>query len=88
MWFEIVSDPGNEEIEFENVIDICSLIKVEEVMKANKLGPNGALVYCMEFLYHHFDWLSKKLEKLENNVYLLFDFPGQVNYSHIFIFFK
>ena len=47
-----------------------------------KLGPNGGLIYCMEFLGENFDWLLKKIEKLKDH-YLLFDCPGQVElYTH------
>ncbi|GJQ88057.1 hypothetical protein Trydic_g12978 [Trypoxylus dichotomus] len=47
-----------------------------------KLGPNGALVYCMEFLEQNFDWLLNKLQHLRDS-YLVFDMPGQVElYTH------
>jgi hypothetical protein len=50
------------------------------------LGPNGGLVYSMEFLAKNIDWLVEKLTKpggpLDKNAkddhYLLFDCPGQV----------
>lgn len=45
-------------------------------MDAMKLGPNGGLVYCMEFLEKNFDWLLGKLEALRD-AYLLIDCPGQ-----------
>ena len=43
-----------------------------------KLGPNGALVYCMEFLETNFEWLISSIRKFPNEKYFLFDFPGQV----------
>jgi hypothetical protein len=50
------------------------------------LGPNGALVYCIEFLEENIEWLTDNLTKLCKNVdrcYLLFDLPGQVElYTH------
>ena len=58
------------------------MIQLEEVMDTLKLGPNGGLIYCMEFLEKNFDWLLRKLEKLTDH-YLLFDCPGQVElYTH------
>ena len=43
------------------------------------LGPNGGLVYCMEFLSKNFEWLSDKIKSmLEEDKYLLIDCPGQV----------
>jgi hypothetical protein len=44
------------------------------------LGPNGGLVYCMEYLEKNLDWLRQKLQPLKDR-YLLFDFPGQVGWS-------
>lgn len=50
-------------------------------MEEHSLGPNGALVYCMEYLEQNLDWLLGRLDAVtrEKGVrYLLFDFPGQV----------
>ena len=49
-------DPANYNYGYECCIDIRDLITVEEVMQEYKLGPNGALVYCLEFLLENFDW--------------------------------
>lgn len=47
-----------------------------------KLGPNGGLIYCIEYLEKNLDWLKCQLDKLPNH-YLLFDCPGQVElYTH------
>lgn len=43
-------DPANDALPYEATIDINELIQVSEVMESNKIGPNGALVFCMEFL--------------------------------------
>merc|ERR1740128_821780 len=42
------------------------------------LGPNGGLVYCMQFLLENFSWLEGKLQALDPNTYLMIDCPGQV----------
>ncbi|KAJ6321025.1 hypothetical protein OIU76_006363 [Salix suchowensis] len=47
-------------------------------MNEHSLGPNGGLVYCMDYLEKNIDWLQSKLEPLCKDHYLLFDFPGQV----------
>ena len=48
-------------------------------MEQHSLGPNGGLVYCMEFLLEHSDWLEEKLDALDADAhYILFDCPGQV----------
>jgi len=61
----------------EAVIDICSLVEHSEVMSELDLGPNGALVYCMELLLENKEWLIKELERIPKQTYLIFDFPGQ-----------
>ena len=38
------------------------LISLEQVMEEHTLGPNGGLIYCMEFLEHNIEWLRHKVE--------------------------
>jgi hypothetical protein len=45
-------------------VNIEELIKLEDVMTQFGLGPNGGLVYCMDYLEKNIDWLEKKLEPL------------------------
>jgi len=70
-------DPANEELIYEPDIDITELIKLEDVMEHLKLGPNGGLMYCMEYLNMNKSWLREKLNQLDPETYLIFDFPGQ-----------
>lgn len=72
------SDPGNENIAYTAAVNISELIKQEEVMEHYKLGPNGALIYCMEFLETNIKWLITKVLNLKD-YYLIFDCPGQVS---------
>ncbi|XP_012537753.2 GPN-loop GTPase 2 [Monomorium pharaonis] len=75
-------DPANENMEYTPAADISELIKHEEVMTHFGLGPNGALVYCMEFLETNVKWLIAKVLNLKDH-YLIFDCPGQVElYTH------
>lgn len=46
-------------------------------MEEFELGPNGGLVYCMEYLLANFNWLEERLLALGSQ-YILFDCPGQV----------
>ena len=46
-------------------------------MENYKLGPNGSLVYCMEFLENNLDWLFGQVAKFSDH-YFIFDMPGQV----------
>ena len=36
----------------------------QSVMEEHELGPNGSLVYCMEHLLAHADWLIGRIEEL------------------------
>merc|ERR1712046_352207 len=47
-----------------------------------ELGPNGGMVYCIEYLEKNIDWLKETLDRLKGH-YILFDCPGQVElYTH------
>lgn len=75
-------DPANENMEYNAAVDVSELIKHHEVMENYQFGPNGALVYCMEFLEANVDWLIKKVLTLKD-YYLIFDCPGQIElYTH------
>lgn len=45
------------------------------------LGPNGAMLYCVEYLEANFDWLVDELDRVlegdGGNGYVVFDTPGQ-----------
>jgi GTPase SAR1 family protein len=76
--FAIINlDPANDLIPYTADVDIAELIKLETVMEKFGLGPNGGLIYCMEYLETNIDWLVEKISKLKNK-YLIFDCPGQV----------
>ncbi|CAG8787965.1 11423_t:CDS:2, partial [Gigaspora rosea] len=70
-------DPANDFLPYECAINMADLITLEAVMEEFKLGPNGGMMYCMEYLEKNIDWLEEKLKSLEDS-YFLFDFPGQV----------
>lgn len=58
--------------------DIRELIQVDDVMEDDSLrfGPNGGLVFCMEYFVNNFDWLEESLGHVEDD-YILFDCPGK-----------
>ncbi|XP_053124856.1 GPN-loop GTPase 2 [Hemicordylus capensis] len=70
-------DPANEGIPYQCAVDISELITLADVMENLKLGPNGGLIYCMEYLEANCDWLQEKLAQFKGH-YFLFDCPGQV----------
>lgn len=73
----ILLDPANDSLSYEAAIDISELVTVEDVMEYVNLGPNGSLIFCMEYLEKRLDWLLEKLRKYSDS-YLIFDCPGQV----------
>mmetsp|Transcript_46113 Transcript_46113/g.128223 ORF Transcript_46113/g.128223 Transcript_46113/m.128223 type:complete len:324 (-) Transcript_46113:109-1080(-) len=79
-------DPANDDLPYECDLDIRELINVEDVMEEFSLGPNGALVYAMEYIEVNLDWLILRLKAVTEGVavpYVFFDCPGQVElYTH------
>jgi len=76
-------DPANYITPYTPTIDIRTLVSLEDVMERTELGPNGGLVYCIEYLEKNLDWLIDQLDVLPYDHYLLFDCPGQIElYTH------
>ena len=76
-------DPANESLPYKEDINVTELVRLEEVMERLKLGPNGGLVYCMEYLETNIDWLVRKMSAKESSQYYIIDCPGQVElYTH------
>ncbi|WWC69518.1 uncharacterized protein I206_103460 [Kwoniella pini CBS 10737] len=75
-------DPAVSNPPYECSINITELIDLESVMKEFNLGPNGAMLYCIEYLEINFDWLLTRLDEIlehdNGNGYVVFDTPGQV----------
>lgn len=77
-------DPAAENFGYELAFDIRDLISVEEVMEELGLGPNGGLIYCMEYLLNNLDWLQDHLDNFGEEDYLILDCPGQLElYTHV-----
>lgn len=75
-------DPANESLYYKCAVDVSTLITLDDVMESLNLGPNGGLIYCIEYLEKNIDWLEAKLKELSGH-YFLFDCPGQVElYTH------
>ncbi|NXD94931.1 GPN2 GTPase, partial [Chaetorhynchus papuensis] len=75
-------DPANEALPCPCALDIAELVTLPDVMDSLGLGPNGGLIYCMEYLEANADWLRDRLQGLRGH-YVLFDCPGQVElYTH------
>jgi len=76
------------DLPYDALLDVCSsVVNLSSVMKQLGLGPNGGLVYCMEYLEAHcnevIDMIEKKIRDQEDDAYLIFDLPGQIElYTH------
>lgn len=63
---------------YECEINVSEFISMTKVMEDQSIGPNGALIHCMERLEQEFEWLETKLKGLDPESYVLIDCPGQV----------
>ncbi|XP_063926441.1 GPN-loop GTPase 3 [Zophobas morio] len=83
---EVVNlDPAAEHFDYEPMADVRELIHVQDTMEDEELhfGPNGGLIFCIEYLLENSDWLRDKLGEDEDD-YVLFDCPGQIElYTHL-----
>ncbi len=81
-------DDAENDLPYECLLDVCdSVVNLSSVMKQLGLGPNGGLVYCMEYLEAHCDEVIEMIEtqvkSQEEDVYLIIDLPGQIElYTH------
>lgn len=78
-------DPAAEAFAYESIADIRELIHVDDAMEDEEMhfGPNGALVFCMEFLMDNLTWLEERIGEFDDN-YIIFDCPGQIElYTHM-----
>lgn len=91
-------DPAAEHFDYNPLVDIRELIELDDAMEDEELhyGPNGGLVFCIEYLLQNQDWLKQQLcgssDDDDGNVidsdpdddYIIFDMPGQIElYTHL-----
>ena len=57
-------DPAAEHFRYPVAADIRDLVPLEDVMSELRLGPNGGLIYAMEYLVDNIDWLESELDDL------------------------
>ncbi|CAD7951938.1 unnamed protein product [Amoebophrya sp. A120] len=66
-------------------IDIRDLITSDDIQEELEFGPNGGLVYAMEYFGEHLNtWFREQIEEYQtDSEYFLFDCPGQIElYVH------
>ncbi|PWN52449.1 hypothetical protein IE53DRAFT_326640 [Violaceomyces palustris] len=56
-------DPANVNLPYPCHVDLNQLITVKDVMEEYELGPNAAMIYCVEYLEKNLDWLMQRLFK-------------------------
>ena len=84
MTYVVNLDPAADHFEYPVAFDIRELISVEDVMSELGYGPNGGLVYCMEYLVDNINWLHDLLATYGDDDYFIFDCPGQIElFSHL-----
>ncbi|GAW82750.1 XPA binding protein 1 [Plasmodium gonderi] len=72
-------DPAVKYLQYPVNIDIRDSIKYHEIMKEYKLGPNGAIMTCLNLFATRFDKVIEILEKRKNKLnYIIVDTPGQI----------
>lgn len=77
-------DPAAEEFSYECAVDIRELISVADVMEEMNFGPNGSLVFAMEYMLDNLDWFELRMDGFVDDDYLLFDCPGQIElFTHV-----
>lgn len=77
-------DPAAEDFAYDCEADVRDLISVDDVMEELDLGPNGGLVYAMEYILENREWLEEQIGDYIDDDYFIFDCPGQIElYSHL-----
>lgn len=56
-------DPAAEVFDYQPLVDIRELIHLDDAMQDEDLhyGPNGGLVFCLEYLIENSTWLHDQL---------------------------
>lgn len=77
-------DPAAEYFDYKPLADIKELIQLDDAMEDEfNFGPNGGLVFCMEYLIENATWLAEELGDVDED-YIIFDCPGQIElYTHM-----
>ncbi|GMR42658.1 hypothetical protein PMAYCL1PPCAC_12853, partial [Pristionchus mayeri] len=78
-------DPAAETFNYTPTVDIRDLISVDDVLEDEDIimGPNGGLVFCMEYISKNMEWIRDQLTD-DDEAYVMVDCPGQIElYSHL-----
>lgn len=61
-------DPANEGMPYPCALDVTDLVSLTDVMEEYGLGPNGGVIFCMEYLLKNMSWLLEGLDKLKGQL--------------------
>ena len=76
-------DPAAERFDYPVAFDIRDLISLSDVMSELSYGPNGGLVYALDYFASNLNFLQEQLDAYTDD-YLIMDCPGQVElYTHL-----
>ncbi|MDH5806346.1 MAG: ATP/GTP-binding protein [Candidatus Methanomethylicaceae archaeon] len=70
-------DPGVRWLPYGVDVDIRDYINYDRIAEEYQLGPNGALIACVDSAINYINEMRKEIEKLEPD-YVLIDTPGQM----------
>lgn len=72
-------DPAAEYFNYNPIVDVRDLITSADVMQDQdlRMGPNGALIFAMEYLAQNDDWIEENFADYDEE-YIVFDCPGQI----------
>lgn len=62
-------DPANDFIPYPCAVNVADLITLDDTMRELRLGPNGGIMFCLEYLLENIDWLIEKLEPIKGIQY-------------------
>ena len=71
-------DPAVMDTLYEPNLDIRDTVKYKEVMTANNLGPNGAILTCLNLFSTNIDKVISILEPKKELDFIVIDTPGQL----------
>ena len=71
-------DPAVVDTLYEANLDIRDTVKYKDVMLSNNLGPNGAIITCLNLFSTNVNKVVDLLEKKDNLDYVVIDTPGQL----------
>ena len=71
-------DPAVMDTLYEPNLDIRDTVKYKEVMTSNNLGPNGAILTCLNLFSTNIDKVISILEPKKDLDFIVIDTPGQL----------